>query len=125
MFGSLGGPEIIAIFVLALLLFGPRRLPQIGRTIGRTMSEFRKATHDFKSSLEREIELDEVKQAKNELKETVQEADQAVRTLNDLSDLTGTGPSRTPSPIENEPSGRETGGDSAARSTDDGSDRNS
>lgn len=60
--GSLGGGEILLLFVLALLLFGPRKLPEIGRTLGKTVAEFRKATLDFKTSLEREVELDKIKQ---------------------------------------------------------------
>ena len=67
MFGSLGGPEIIFILVLALLLFGPRKLPQIGRTIGRTMGELRKATNEFRSTLEREIDVEQVKAARRDL----------------------------------------------------------
>jgi sec-independent protein translocase protein TatA len=66
-FGSLGGPEIIFIFVLALLLFGPRKLPEVGRTLGRALSEFRKATHEFRGSLEREIEVEELKRTREEL----------------------------------------------------------
>ena len=125
MFGSLGGPEIIAIFVLALLLFGPRRLPQIGRTIGRTMTEFRKATHDFKSSLEREIELEEVKEARDTLKETVRDANQAVRQLNDDTDLTATGPRRTPASTPEARVEPKSADLPASRSTDDGSGRSS
>ena len=63
-FGSLGGPEVIFLFILALLLFGPRRLPEIGRTLGKTMADFRRATTDFKMSLEREVELESLKDAK-------------------------------------------------------------
>jgi sec-independent protein translocase protein TatA len=58
-FGSLGLPEILFILVLALLLFGPRRLPEIGRTIGKGLSEFRRATNDLKRSIETEIALEE------------------------------------------------------------------
>jgi sec-independent protein translocase protein TatA len=58
-FGSLGLPEILFILVLALLLFGPRRLPEIGRTIGKGLSEFRRATNDLKRSIESEIELEQ------------------------------------------------------------------
>jgi len=68
MFGSLGGPELLLILVLALLLFGPRRLPEIGRTIGKGLAEFRKATTEFKSSLEREVDMDGVRQARDGLK---------------------------------------------------------
>lgn len=63
MFGSLGGSEVIFIFILALLLFGPRRLPEIGRTLGKAVGEFRKATQDFRMNLEREVELDKLKDA--------------------------------------------------------------
>lgn len=55
MFGSLGGPELLLILVLALLIFGPRKLPEIGRTVGKSLAEFRKASTDFKMSLEHEV----------------------------------------------------------------------
>ena len=58
MFG-LGVPELIFILMLALLIFGPKRLPEIGRTIGRGMSEFRKASNDLKRSINTELALDE------------------------------------------------------------------
>lgn len=61
MFGSLGFPEIIFIFVLALLIFGPRKLPEIGRTLGRGLAEFRRATSDLKRSIEQEVDLEEAK----------------------------------------------------------------
>jgi len=51
MFGPLGVPEIIFLLVLALLIFGPRKLPEIGRTLGRGMAEFRKASNELRRSL--------------------------------------------------------------------------
>ena len=63
MFGSIGGPEVILLFIAALLLFGPRRLPEIGRTLGKTMADFRRATTDFRMNLEREVRVDEIKNA--------------------------------------------------------------
>lgn len=63
MFGSIGGSEVILLFILALLIFGPRRLPEIGRTLGKAMADFRRATNDFKSNLEREVQLDSLKEA--------------------------------------------------------------
>lgn len=61
MFG-LGVPEIILIMAVALIVFGPKRLPEIGRTLGKTLGEFKKATDDFKNTIEREVRLDELKQ---------------------------------------------------------------
>jgi TatA/E family protein of Tat protein translocase len=63
MFGPVGGSEFILILALALLLFGPRKLPQIGKSLGRALAEFRGATNEFKASLQREVELEEVKEA--------------------------------------------------------------
>ena len=58
MLGSLGGPELLLILLLALLIFGPRKLPEIGRTVGRSLAEFRKASADFKMSLEHEVAVE-------------------------------------------------------------------
>lgn len=55
MFGSLGFPEILFILVLALLVFGPKKLPEVGRTIGKALGEFRRATGDLKRSFDQEI----------------------------------------------------------------------
>lgn len=57
--GSLGFPEIAFIAILALLLFGPKKLPEIGRTLGRGMAEFRRATDELKRSINTELALDE------------------------------------------------------------------
>ncbi len=55
MFG-IGGPELIFILVLALLIFGPKRLPQIGRTLGKGMAEFRKASTELQRAINTELE---------------------------------------------------------------------
>lgn len=54
--GSIGFPELVVIFLVALVVFGPKRLPDLGRSIGRGLSEFRRASNDLKGSIEREIE---------------------------------------------------------------------
>jgi sec-independent protein translocase protein TatA len=59
MFGPLGVPELIFILILALLIFGPKRLPEIGRTLGRGMAEFRKASNELKRTINTELALDE------------------------------------------------------------------
>jgi TatA/E family protein of Tat protein translocase len=59
MFGSIGMPELIIIFVIALVIFGPRKLPELGRSLGKSLSEFKRASNELKSTLEEEIRLDE------------------------------------------------------------------
>jgi len=63
MFGTLGGQEIIFILVLALIVFGPRKLPEIGKSIGKMMVEFRRASNDFKRTIEDEVEADKMRQS--------------------------------------------------------------
>jgi TatA/E family protein of Tat protein translocase len=55
MFGTLGTQEIVFIFLLALLLFGPKKLPEIGRTIGKAVTEFRRASNELKTTFENEM----------------------------------------------------------------------
>jgi len=56
--GPLGFPELLFILVLALLIFGPRKIPELGRTLGKAMGEFRRATTDFKRTLNVEAALE-------------------------------------------------------------------
>lgn len=69
MFGSLGFPELMLIFGVALLIFGPRKLPDIGRSVGRALGEFRRATNDLKSTLEHEVRMEEDKDSVSVLRE--------------------------------------------------------
>ena len=54
MFG-LGLPELIVIFVIALVVFGPKKLPDLGKSIGRAMAEFKKAQQEFQDSVQTEM----------------------------------------------------------------------
>jgi len=59
MFGPVGMPELVVIFLVALVLFGPKKLPELGKTIGKAITEFRRAQSEFKATLEghmRELE---------------------------------------------------------------------
>ncbi len=57
--GPIGVPEMLFILVVALLIFGPKRLPEFGRTIGKALGEFRRATHDLKRSIDVEVNAPE------------------------------------------------------------------
>lgn len=59
--------EMIFLFFLALILFGPKKLPEIGRTIGRFMNEFRRASNEFRSQIESEINAADVRELKQQI----------------------------------------------------------
>ena len=69
MFGSLGMPELIVIMVIALLVFGPKKLPEVGRSIGKALREFKKTTEDIKGKFEEQINAEEFKDIKNDIKD--------------------------------------------------------
>jgi sec-independent protein translocase protein TatA len=73
--GNIGFPELMVIFVLALLIFGPKKLPELGKNLGKGMAEFRRATNDFRNSIEREIESAQIPQ--NPIREAVNDVKKA------------------------------------------------
>ena len=77
--GSLGMPEIIIIFIVALIIFGPRKLPELGKTIGKGLSEFKKASSELKSTWEEEVKLDKEKE------EVVQIIKESVDTSSEIA----------------------------------------
>jgi sec-independent protein translocase protein TatA len=88
MFG-LGLPEIMVIFVIALIVFGPKKLPDLGKSLGRAMAEFKKASEEFQESMkaemkevEKQADLEEVKKLSHvDLSEITQ--DQALKPADD------------------------------------------
>src|SRR5262249_39117878 len=63
MFGSIGMPELIVIFVIALVVFGPRKLPEIGHSLGKAIAEFKRATNELQRTLEDEVRAEEIRSA--------------------------------------------------------------
>src|SRR5262245_40595795 len=64
MFGSIGMPELIIIFVIALIIFGPKKLPELGRSLGRSLNEFKRASNELKNTLEEEVRIEEQREEK-------------------------------------------------------------
>jgi TatA/E family protein of Tat protein translocase len=64
MLGSIGMPELMIIFVVALIIFGPRKLPELGRSLGKSLGEFKRASNELRSTLEDEIRLEEQRDAR-------------------------------------------------------------
>jgi sec-independent protein translocase protein TatA len=64
MLGSVGLPELIIIFTLALIIFGPRKLPELGRSLGKSLAEFKRASNELRNTLDEEIRLDDQRSAR-------------------------------------------------------------
>lgn len=69
---GLGSTELLFILVVALIFFGPRKLPQLARSMGKGLSEFRRASDDFKRTWEREVALESAREADNTILESQQ-----------------------------------------------------
>ena len=71
MFGSIGMPELIVIFVIALIIFGPRKLPELGRSLGKGINEFKRASNELKSTFEEEVRIEEQRDKERQRAEAV------------------------------------------------------
>jgi sec-independent protein translocase protein TatB len=71
MFG-IGMPEMLMILAVALIIFGPKRLPELAKSLGRALGEFRRATSDLKQSIETDTGLDDVRSSLDEVKNDIQ-----------------------------------------------------
>lgn len=100
MFGSIGMPELILIFVVALLVFGPKKLPELGKSLGRGLAEFKRASEDLKKTIE-----DEIEQGKQEAESVKKQVAEVRQTLTAVPPAAGPapGPTEETVPRENSP----------------------
>jgi sec-independent protein translocase protein TatA len=83
MFGSIGPAELILIFVIALLVFGPKKLPEIGRSVGKALREFKKTSEEIKGRIEEEIEASEIKDIRKDIQDGVADIKAGVKSFQD------------------------------------------
>jgi TatA/E family protein of Tat protein translocase len=72
MFGNIGFPELLIILAIALLIFGPKKLPEVGRSIGKALREFRKTSDEIKEKIEEEIQAEDFKDIKREIERNIE-----------------------------------------------------
>jgi len=74
---GIGFPEMLVILAIALLVFGPKKLPEVGKSIGRAIREFRRTSDELKERFEEEIKADEFRQAGKDLKKGFEEDEES------------------------------------------------
>jgi sec-independent protein translocase protein TatA len=98
MFGPIGMPELVLIFLVALLVFGPRKLPELGKSLGRGLAEFKRASEDLKRTIE-----DEIEQGKHQVSTLRDEMNSARQQAGELKHTIASTMNTPPSPAPGAP----------------------
>ena len=91
MFGSVGMPELLIILVIALIIFGPRKLPELGRSLGKSLGEFKRASNELRNTLEEEVRVEEQKDQRAKIEAEQTSAIDAAKTSPAPTGATSTG----------------------------------
>jgi sec-independent protein translocase protein TatA len=89
---NLGMQEIILIFIIALIVFGPRKLPELGKTIGKGLAEFKRASNELKQTWEDEVQLDKHKEEVSQIltESTAKTSEMVQEIKNDINNSINT-----------------------------------
>jgi len=98
MFGSIGMPELVIILVIALIVFGPRKLPELGRSLGKSIGEFKRASNELRNTLDEEIRAEEVKEQRAKTEAEQKTALEAANSMRDAITPDAASHSPTPTP---------------------------
>ena len=88
MFGSIGPTELILIFIIALLVFGPKKLPEVGKSVGKAIREFKKASEEIKGRIEEEIQASEIRDVQKDLRDGVNSLRDGIQGFADAAGVT-------------------------------------
>ena len=105
MFGSLGMGELIIIFTVALIVFGPRKLPELGRSLGKSLQEFKRASNELKHTLDEEIRMEEQKDQRAKTEAEQKSALEAANSMRDAITPETPAPAETHETVSRTPTG--------------------
>ena len=100
--GPIGMPEMLVILVIALVVFGPRKLPELGRSLGRSLNEFKRASNELRSTLEDEIRIEDQRDQRAKV-EAEQKSAVAAAETTPSGETTPSAETPAPAPVDSAP----------------------